>query len=202
MIGQREINELYVPVGVPVKLSLTSEDVIHSFFVPAFRMKQDVLPGRYSRTWFRATKTGVYHLFCAEYCGTKHSEMIGHVYVMEPQDYERWLSGAAADEPLEVAGRKLFESQRCDTCHKGAPDPRGPSLHGIFGTRVDLADGGTALVDEEYVRESILRPMQRVTKGYQPVMPSYEGQIGEEEVLQLIAYLKTLKGAAGGGGQR
>jgi cytochrome c oxidase subunit 2 len=128
--------------------------------------------------------------------------MIGSVHVLEPQEYERWLSGAIAGEPPAEAGRRLFETLRCDTCHKDAPDARGPSLHGVFGTQVALEDGGTALVNEEYLRESILRPMQRVTKGYQPVMPSYEGQIGEEEVLQLIAYLKTLKGAAGGGGQR
>jgi cytochrome c oxidase subunit 2 len=200
--GQREINELHVPLGQAIRLTMTSEDVIHSFYVPAFRMKQDVLPGRYSRAWFRATKTGVFHLFCAEYCGTKHSQMIGSVHVLEPQEYERWLSGSIAGEPPAEAGRRLFETLRCDTCHKDAPDARGPSLHGVFGTQVALEDGGTALVNEEYLRESILRPMQRVTKGYQPVMPSYEGQIGEEEVLQLLAYLKTLKGAAGGGGQR
>jgi cytochrome c oxidase subunit 2 len=209
--GQREINDLHVPVGQAVRLTMTSEDVIHSFFVPAFRMKQDVLPGRYTRAWFRATKPGEYHLFCAEYCGTKHSEMIGKVYVLEPQEYERWLSGALAGEPPAETGRKLFESLRCDTCHPvgpgaevaGAPNLlRGPSLVGIFGTQVALADGGTALVNEEYVRESILRPMQRVTKGFEPVMPSFEGQLGEEQVLQIIAYLKTLKGVPAGGSER
>jgi cytochrome c oxidase subunit 2 len=200
--GQREINDLHVPVGQAIRLTMTSEDVIHSFYVPAFRIKQDVLPGRYTTLWFRATKPGKYHLFCAEYCGTKHSQMIGTVHVMEPQDYERWLSGSLGDEPPAEAGRKLFESLRCDSCHKDAPDARGPSLHGIFGTQVALADGGMALVNEEYVRESILRPMQRVTKGYEPVMPSFDGQIGEEEILQIIAYLKTLKGAPAAGGPR
>jgi cytochrome c oxidase subunit 2 len=202
MEGRQEINELHVPIGQPVKLTLTSEDVIHSFYVPAFRIKMDAVPGRYTHTWFEATKPGKYHLFCAEYCGTKHSQMIGTVHVMEPQDYERWLSGSLGDEPPAEAGRKLFESLRCDSCHKDAPDARGPSLHGIFGTQVALADGGMALVNEEYVRESILRPMQRVTKGYEPVMPSFDGQIGEEEILQIIAYLKTLKGAPAAGGPR
>ena len=209
--GQREINDLHVPVGQAVRLTMTSEDVIHSFFVPAFRMKQDVLPNRYTHAWFRPTKTGTYHLFCAEYCGTKHSEMIGTVHVLEPQDYERWLSGALAGEPPAEAGRKLFEALRCDTCHpvqpqaevaSGPAKPRGPSLVGIFGTEVALADGGTALVDEAYVRESILRPMQRITKGYEPVMPSFEGQLGEEQVLQIIAYLKTLQAAPAEGSGR
>ena len=209
--GQREINELHVPVGQAVRLTMTSEDVIHSFYVPAFRMKQDVLPGRYTHAWFRATKAGEYHLFCAEYCGTKHSGMIGTVHVMEPQDYERWLSGAMAGETTAEAGRRLYESLRCDACHPvqaqagvpaGAPVARGPSLVGAFGTLVALADGGTAVVDEEYVRESILRPMQRVTKDYEPLMPSYEGQLGEEQVLQIIAYLKTLGAAPAAGGGR
>jgi cytochrome c oxidase subunit 2 len=200
--GQREINDLHIPVGQAVRLTMTSEDVIHSFYVPAFRVKQDVLPNRYSRMWFRATKTGVYHLFCAEYCGTKHSEMIGHVYVMEPQDYERWLSGAAADEPLEVAGRKLFESQRCDTCHKEPPDARGPSLVGLFGRQVALEGGGETVANEEYIRESILRPFAKVTRGFQPLMPTYEGQLGEEQILQLVAYIKTLRAPAAGAEDR
>jgi len=194
--GRREINDLHVPLGQAVRLTMTSEDVIHSFFIPAFRMKMDVLPNRYTRAWFRATKTGAYHLFCAEYCGTKHSAMIGTVHVMEPQDYERWLSGSVADEPLDVAGQKLFESLRCDTCHKEAPDARGPSLQGLFGSQVTLEGGGAVLANEEYVRESILRPLAKVTKGFQPLMPTYEGQLGEEQILQIIAYLKTLKDAA------
>jgi cytochrome c oxidase subunit 2 len=198
--GQREINDLHVPVGQAVRLTMTSEDVIHSFYVPAFRIKQDVLPGRYTTMWFRATKIGVYHLFCAEYCGTKHSGMGGRVFVMEPSDYERWLAGSAADETPEAAGRKLFESLRCDTCHKEAPDERGPSLRGLFGRRVALESGEAVLANEAYVRESILKPLAKVTKGYQPLMPTYEGQLGEEQILQLIAYLKTLKGAPDGAG--
>jgi cytochrome c oxidase subunit 2 len=199
--GQREINDLHVPVGQAIRLTMTSEDVIHSFFVPAFRVKQDVLPNRYTHMWFRATKTGVYHLFCAEYCGTKHSGMIGRVFVMEPQEYERWLSGSTADEPLEETGRKLFESMRCDTCHKEAPDARGPVLRGLFGRQVALEGGASVVADEAYVRESILRPLAKVTKGFQPVMPTYEGQLGEEQILQIIAYLKTLKAAPSGAGE-
>jgi cytochrome c oxidase subunit 2 len=208
--GQREINELHVPLGRAIRLTMTSEDVIHSFFVPVFRVKQDVLPGRYSRMWFRPTKAGTFHLFCAEYCGTKHSEMIGSVVVMEPQDYERWLSGSVSDEPPAEAGRKLFESLRCDTCHlsapgaetkagpTGVPAARGPSLRDLFGHEVELEGGGKALADEAYLRESILKPMAKVTKGFQPLMPTYAGQVGEEQILQLIAYIKTLKAEGGG----
>jgi cytochrome c oxidase subunit 2 len=198
--GQREINDLHVPVGQAVRLTMTSEDVIHSFFVPAFRIKQDVLPNRYTRTWFRATKVGDYHLFCAEYCGTKHSGMIGTVHVMEPLDYERWLAGSSAGKTLEVAGRELFESLRCDTCHKDPPDERGPSLRGLLGRQVALEGGGSLVADEGYVRESLLRPLAKVTKGYPPLMPTYEGQLGEEQILQIIAYLKTLKSTPDGAG--
>jgi cytochrome c oxidase subunit II len=194
--GQREINELHVPIGRAVRLTMTSEDVIHSFYVPAFRVKKDVLPGRYTSEWFEATKPGKYHLFCAEYCGTKHSEMIGWVHVMEPQDYEQWLSGAPPGETAEETGRKLFESLRCDTCHKEAndsPGARGPALAGLLGRRIELKDGNSIVANEDYVRESILKPLAKVVKGFDPIMPTYEGQIGEEQILQIIAYLKTLK---------
>jgi cytochrome c oxidase subunit 2 len=191
--GRREINGLHVPIGRAVRLTMTSEDVIHSFYVPAFRLKQDVLPGRYTSEWFEATKPGKYHLFCAEYCGTKHSEMIGWVYAMEPQEYEQWLSGSTGDEPPEEAGRKLFESMRCDTCHKDAPDARGPSLNGLLGRTVVLKDGNTVVANEDYVRESILKPLAKVVKGFDPIMPTYEGQIGEEQILQILSYIKTLK---------
>jgi cytochrome c oxidase subunit 2 len=208
--GQREINALHIPVDRAIRLTMTSEDVIHSFFVPAFRVKQDVLPGRYTRMWFRATKTGTFHLFCAEYCGTKHSEMIGSVVVMEPQDYERWLSGSVPDEPPAETGRKLFESLRCDTCHlsdsktgpaaepTGVPAARGPSLRGLLGREVELEGGGRVLADEAYLRESILKPMTKISKGFQPLMPTYEGQVGEEQILQLIAYIKSLEAQGGG----
>ena len=203
--GPREINALHLPIGQAVRLTMTSEDVIHSFFVPVFRVKQDVLPGRYTHMWFRPTKLGTFHLFCAEYCGTKHSGMIGDVVVMEPQDYERWLAASTPAEPTAETGRKLFESLRCGTCHAidavgvppGVQAARGPSLAGLFGRAVELEGGGKLVADEAYVRESILKPMTKVTKGFQPLMPTYEGQVGEEEILQIIAYVKTLKAAGG-----
>ncbi|MFN0242625.1 MAG: cytochrome c oxidase subunit II [Planctomycetota bacterium] len=191
--GKREINELHVPVGQRIRLTMTSEDVIHAFFVPAFRMKRDVMPGRYTQAWFEATKTGVYHLFCAEYCGTEHSKMIGQVYVMEPEEYAAWLAGATSGETPEAAGKTLFESYRCDSCHRDAPDARGPSLNGVFGSEVVLLGGGRATADETYLRESILAPASKIVAGFQPVMPTYAGQLGEEQILQLIAYIKTLK---------
>jgi cytochrome c oxidase subunit 2 len=203
--GQREINDLHLPVGQAVRLTMTSEDVIHSFYIPAFRIKKDVLPGRYSSEWFEATKPGKYHLFCAEYCGTKHSEMIGWVYAMEPQDYEHWLSGSTAGEPAEETGRKLFESMRCDTCHKEAndsPGARGPALAGLLGRQIVLKDGNTVVANEDYVRESILKPMAKVVKGFDPIMPTYEGQLGEEQILQILAYIKTLKATTGTAGAK
>lgn len=191
--GKREINELHVPVGQPIRLTMTSEDVIHSFYIPAFRVKKDVLPGRYTTLWFEPTKVGEYHLFCAEYCGTEHARMIGTVYVMEPQDYENWLSGGAANEPMEVAGERLFEQYACHTCHKADGSGRGPSLVGLFGKTVALADGRSAVVNETYIRESILNPAAQVVAGYQPIMPTFKGQISEDGILQLIAYIKSLK---------
>lgn len=196
--GQREINQLHVPVGRDVVLTMISEDVIHSFYVPAFRVKHDVLPGRYTNVWFHATKPGRYHLFCAEYCGTKHAEMIGEVVVMEAADYERWLSGRpAAEDPVE-AGRALFERLRCNTCHEAGPSQRGPSLVGVAGRPVQLADGSVVVADADYLRESILMPARRITAGYEPLMPSYAGQLGEEEVLLLIAYIESLATPAPG----
>ena len=189
--GRREINTLHIPVGQPIKLLMTSEDVIHSFFVPAFRIKMDVLPGRYSTTWFEATQTGQYHLFCTEYCGTKHSQMVGSVYVMDPVEYQRWLSGAT-DEPLEISGQRLFEKLRCDTCHMDNDNGRGPSLRGLFGRQVSLSDGGTVEVDEAYVRESILNPQAKTVAGFTENMPTFQGQVSETGLLQIIAYLKSL----------
>jgi cytochrome c oxidase subunit 2 len=193
MTGQREINELHVPVGVPVKLVMTSEDVIHSFFVPAFRMKRDVVPGRYSTTWFQATKTGTFHLFCAEYCGTKHSGMIGQVVVMEPTDFQAWLAGGASGVSLAAGGEKLFQDLNCITCHRAGVQ-RGPLLDGVFGSQVKLQTGEAVLADEAYIRESILNPSAKIVAGYQPIMPTYEGQVTEEQILQLIAYIQSLKG--------
>ena len=196
--GQREINQLHVPAGRNVVLTMISEDVIHSFYVPAFRVKHDVLPGRYTNVWFHATEPGRYHLFCTEYCGTKHSEMIGEVVVMEEAEYERWLSGRPAVEDPVEAGRALFERVRCDTCHEAGPTQRGPSLVGVAGSPVQMADGSVVLADADYLRESILVPARRLTAGYEPLMPSYAGQIGEEEVLLLIAYIESLAAAEAG----
>jgi cytochrome c oxidase subunit 2 len=192
MEGQREINELHIPVGRPVKLTMTSEDAIHSFFVPAFRTKQDVVPGRYSTTWFTATKPGKYHLFCAEYCGTKHSGMTGWIYAMEPQDYQAWLSGGRSFGSLAENGEKLFQDLACGNCHKADGSGRCPSLVGLFGRSVQLADGRFVNADEAYLRESILQPNAKIVAGYQPLMPTFQGQVTEEGVLELIEYIKSL----------
>lgn len=191
--GKKEINELHVPLGEAVRLTMTSEDVLHSFYIPAFRVKKDVVPGRYTNLWFKPTQVGSYHLFCAEFCGTEHSRMIGTVHVLEPQDYEAWLTGGTANEPMEVAGERLFEQYACHTCHKMDGSGRGPSLAGLFGKTVALEGGGTALVDEAYIRESILNPADKVMAGYKPIMPTFKGQISEEGIIQLVAYIKSLK---------
>jgi cytochrome c oxidase subunit 2 len=201
--GQSEINELHVPLGQRITLTMISEDVIHSFFVPAFRVKKDVLPGLYGALWFTPTRVGIYHLFCAEYCGTKHSEMVGRVVVLDPAEYQSWLEGRPAQaNPIE-SGALLFQSLRCDTCHSvGTPPPggpaRGPDLAGRFGSDATLADGQRVRFDERYVRESLLEPAKRLSAGFQPLMPSYKGQIGESDVLDLIAYLKSLRAPGNG----
>jgi cytochrome c oxidase subunit 2 len=196
--GQREINSLHVPVGQPVRVEMISEDVIHSLFIPAFRTKMDVVPGRYTSLWFQATKPGRYHLFCAEYCGTEHSGMIGEVVVLEPEEYERWLAGGAqADRPPAEAGAALFASIGCNTCHFEGGGGRGPSLRGVFGHEVMLANGQRVVADGSYLRRSILDPSAQVVAGYQPIMPTYRGQISEENIFRLIAYIKSL--AAGHG---
>ncbi|HUI55602.1 MAG TPA: cytochrome c oxidase subunit II [Bryobacteraceae bacterium] len=200
--GQREINELHIPVGRAVRLTMTSEDVIHSFYVPAFRTKSDVVPGRYSTTWFKPTKAGKYHLFCAEYCGTRHSGMIGWVYVMEPRDYENWLSGGGPAGTLAEGGEKLFNDLACSNCHKPDGSGRCPSLQGLYGKTVALASGGKVTADESYIRESILQPAAKIVAGYQPVMPTFQGLVTEDGVVQLIEYIKSLgpKGLVPGGG--
>jgi cytochrome c oxidase subunit 2 len=197
MEGRREIDELHIPVGKPVKLTMTSEDVIHSFFVPAFRTKQDAVPGRYTTTWFEATKAGTYHLFCAEYCGTSHSGMIGRVIAMEPAEFQAWLQtgegGTAPPASPAAAGEALFQAQGCGSCHAAGAEQRGPQLAGLFGTTVHFEGGGTTVADENYLRESILDPQAHLVAGYQAIMPTYQGLLSEENVMQLIAYLKTLK---------
>ena len=194
--GHREINELHVPVGRKVKLTMTTEDVIHSFFVPAFRMKMDVVPGKYSTIWFEPKKAGRYHLFCAEYCGTSHSGMIGWVDVMEAPEYQAWLSGGAGGS-LAATGEQLFQQLACNTCHKSDGSGRGPVLQGVFGKPVQLANGQRVTADEAYVRESITNPKSKVVAGYEAIMPTFQGQVSEEQLLQLIAYIRSLANVQG-----
>jgi cytochrome c oxidase subunit 2 len=193
--GQSEINELHVPLGQPVKLTMTSEDVIHDFFLPAFRVKQDVLPGRYTTLWFEATKAGEYPLYCAEYCGTQHSGMIGRVVVLEPAEFQKWLSGGATGMSMADLGAGLFQRFGCQTCHRAGGTTQGPSLTGVFGKTVKLESGATVIVDEDYIRESIIDPRAKIVAGYQPIMPTFKGLISEEGLLQLIAYIKSLSTA-------
>ncbi len=189
--GRREINELHIPIETPVRLRMISEDVIHSFYVPAFRVKQDVLPGRYTDLWFEATRLGSFHLFCAEYCGTDHAKMGGHVVVLSRGAYSQWLEGTSTETP-QVAGRKLFERFRCAGCHRPDESGSGPTLTGLIGQKVQLADGNEITADEQYLRDSILNPQKQILSGYRAVMPTYQGQISESDVLRLIAYLKSL----------
>ena len=195
--GQREINTLHVPVGRPVKITMASEDVIHSLWFPNFRVKMDVLPNRYRTMWFQATKTGRFHIFCAEYCGTLHSGMIGWVEVMEPTEYQRWLAGGV-EGSLASQGEKLFQKYACNTCHTNDATGRGPVLAGIYGKTVQLADNRSVVADDNYIRESILNPQAKVAMGFQPIMPTFQGQVNEEDLLRLLAYVRTIGSAATG----
>jgi cytochrome c oxidase subunit II len=190
--GQREINELHVPLGRRVKLTMTSEDVIHSYYIPAFRTKTDVVPGRYTTTWFTPTKVGRYHLFCAEYCGTQHSGMIGTVVVLDYPEYQAWLRGVPRDKSPAEAGEQFFTSLACNNCHLEGNTGRGPSLHNLFGTDVRLADGSTVKVDETYLRESILNPGAKIVGGYANDMPTFQGLVTEEQVAMIIQYIKSI----------
>ena len=201
--GQREINELHVPLGARVKLTMTTEDVIHSLYVPAFRIKMDVVPGRYTQTWFEATKPGRFYLFCTEYCGTNHAGMNGYVEVMEPTAYQQWLAGGSGSDSASAQGQKLFQDRGCAPCHtveQGGPAGRGPNLFGVFGKPQPLQSGQTVVVDEAYVRESILNPQAKLAAGYTVMMPTYQGQLNEEQVLQLIAFIRSLGAEQQGGG--
>ncbi|HEX8735749.1 MAG TPA: cytochrome c oxidase subunit II [Pyrinomonadaceae bacterium] len=199
--GQREINELHVPVGHKIRLTMTTEDVLHDFSIPAFRTKMDVVPGRYTTLWFEATKAGKYHLFCAEYCGLNHSGMGGWVYVMEKDDFAAWQSGNTSNQTPVEAGKELFETKLgCASCHAGGPNQRGAKLEGVFGTQVKLMGGQTVNADEEYIRESILNPGAKIVEGYQPIMPTFKGQVSEEQLVALIAYIKSLSGNNAGTG--
>jgi len=189
--GQREINTLHVPVGRPIRVTMASEDVIHSLFFPYFRTKADVLPNRYRTLWFEATKTGRFHIFCAEYCGTSHSGMIGWVEVMEPTDYQKWLAGGT-EGSLASQGEKLFQKYACNTCHTNDATGRGPALVGLYGTPVTLSTDQTVTADDNYIRESILNPQGQLVKGFGPIMPTFQGQVNEEDLLKLLAYIKSL----------
>lgn len=204
--GQREINELHIPLGRKVKLTMTTEDVIHSLYIPAFRVKTDVVPGKYTSLWFEATKAGRYHLFCAEYCGTNHSGMIGWIEVMEPPDYQAWLAGGKQEGSLAQAGEKLFQSLACANCHKSDQAGKGPALDDLFGSVVALQGGQTVTADVEYIRESILNPQAKIVAGFprpqMPAsMPTFQGLVTEEQMLQLIEYIKSLKTKQGASAQ-
>lgn len=190
--GQTEINELHVPVGRPIKLTMTSEDVIHGFYVPDFRIQKDVIPGRYTSIWFQATQTGRHHFFCNQYCGANHAVMGGYVIVMPQDAYAQWLSGSVHGESTTAAGAKLYEELACETCHGTG---KGPPFVNLFGSKVKLSDGTTVTADEAYLRESILNPSAQIVAGYQPLMPTYKGQVTEEQVLLLIAYIRSLSAA-------
>jgi cytochrome c oxidase subunit II len=189
--GRREINELHVPLGQPVRLLMTSQDAIHSFFVPAFRLKQDVLPGRYTGLWFTATKLGEYHLFCAEYCGAQHSQMIGRIVVVTPAQYAQWVGKGTEAPDLAQYGFALFRQLGCSGCHTAGSTVHAPSLAGLYGREVHLQDGRTLVADENYIRDSILLPRKDVVAGFDPVMPSFGGQVSEEDIQALIAYIRA-----------
>ena len=198
--GQREINELHVPVGQPVKLIIGSEDVLHSYWVPAFRLKMDAVPGRTTTMWFEASKAGTYQLFCAEYCGMSHSRMVGQVTAMEPAAFQTWLAGGKVTGTMADLGAKVFTDLGCATCHMDTAQGRGPSLRGVFGHEVTLANGQKAIADEAYIRESILTPTAKMVTGYPPLMPTFQGVVSEEQLAQLIAYIKSLAPAPGAPG--
>jgi cytochrome c oxidase subunit 2 len=190
--GQHEINSLHVPTGRAIQLTLISQDVFHSFSIPAFRVKREAIPGRYTTVWFEATTPGTYHLFCTQYCGTNHSQMIGDIVVLTPEGYRKWLAESTSGASLAQNGERLFASLSCAACHNARPDARGPSLANVYGAKLTLASGGTATADDAYLREAILNPSQHVTQGYAPIMPTYQGQISEEGVIALLEYIKNL----------
>jgi cytochrome c oxidase subunit 2 len=191
--GQHEINSLHVPTGRPVQLTMISQDVFHSFSVPEFRVKREVIPGRYTTVWFNATDPGTYHLFCTQYCGTQHSQMVGDVVVMTPSDYAKWEQQSTSGMSLAQNGERLYASMGCNACHNGSASARGPNLAGVFGTKLTLTNGSEVLVNEAYLRDAILNPSQHVTQGYAPIMPTYQGQISEDGLIDLVEYIKTLQ---------
>jgi cytochrome c oxidase subunit II len=190
--GQHEIDALHVPIDRPVQLTMISQDVFHSFSIPAFRVKREVIPGRYTTVWFTATQPGTYHLFCTQYCGTLHSQMIGEVTAMTPEDYQAWIAGSTSGSSLAQNGERLFASLGCNACHSGEASSRGPNLAQAYGSKVQLANGSYTLVDDAFLRDSILNPTSHVTAGYAPIMPTYQGQVSEEGLIDLVEYIKTL----------
>jgi cytochrome c oxidase subunit II len=196
--GQREIDELHVPAGKPIKLVMTSQDVIHSFFMPVFRIKQDVLPGRYTMLWFTANKPGDFHVFCTQYCGTDHARMIGHVVVMAPADFARWLASGNSSQSMAQEGAARFRQYGCSGCHGASASVHAPKLEGLFGRRVQLSDGSSVVADERYIHDSVMLPRKDIVAGYEPIMPSFEGQIAEDDLLDIIEYIKSLQNASPG----
>jgi cytochrome c oxidase subunit 2 len=191
--GQHEINALHIPTGQPVQLTMISQDVFHSFSIPAFRVKREVIPGRYSTVWFNATTPGTYHLFCTQYCGTQHSGMIGEITVLTPEDYKKWLHESTSGMSLAQNGERLFASMGCNQCHSGNAAARGPNLAGVYGSKLTLNDGSKVLVNDAYLRDAILNPSQHVTAGFSPIMPTYQGQISEDGLIDLVEYIKGLQ---------
>jgi len=191
--GQHEINALHVPAGRPVQLTMISQDVFHSFSIPDFRVKREVIPGRYTTVWFQATTPGSYHIFCTQYCGTQHSMMIGEVTVLTPEDYDKWTKQSTSGMSLAQNGERLFASMGCNACHSGTAAARGPSLAGVYGSRLTLANGGQVLVNDAYLRDAILNPSQHVTAGFAPIMPTYQGQISEDGLIDLVEFIKNMQ---------
>ena len=191
--GQHEINALHVPTGKPIQLTMISQDVFHSFSIPDFRIKREVIPGRYSTGWFEATQVGTYHLFCTQYCGTQHSGMVGEITVMTPADYKKWLEQSNSGQSLAQNGERLFASMGCNSCHNGTAAARGPSLAGVYGSKLTLTDGRQILVDDAYLRNAILNPSEHVTAGFAPIMPTYQGQISEDGLIDLVEFIKNMQ---------
>jgi len=191
--GQHEINALHIPTGKPIQLTMISQDVFHSFSIPDFRIKREVIPGRYSTVWFEATQVGVYHLFCTQYCGTQHSGMVGEITVMTPADYKKWLEQSNSGQSLAQNGERLYASMGCNSCHNGTAAARGPSLAGVYGSKLTLTDGRQILVDDAYIRNAILNPSEHVTAGFAPIMPTYQGQISEDGLIDLVEFIKNMQ---------
>jgi cytochrome c oxidase subunit 2 len=190
--GQHEINSLHIPINQPVQLTLISQDVFHSFSIPAFRVKREVIPGRYNTVWFNATTPGTYHLFCTQYCGTLHSQMIGQVVAMTPEDYQAWAAQSISGTSLAQNGERLFASLGCNSCHNSGPNAHGPNLASVYGAHLQMKNGQFVTVDDAFLRDTILNPTMHEVAGYAPIMPTYQGQVSEEGLIDLVEYIKRL----------